>query len=205
MGGNPNFLRLLKSTKKNTATETQAGEMQASEKLPNYEEIAKFSEKSLMDKLNEKIEEAQKPEDLLVCLISTKLSIKDKATLLKRAPKRVYDYSCHQKNAEKVEAQLKDAGYGEPMNAKEDIQTGISLPRCVMIAQDEAAAADGAAAAVENRGQWMGLKLPSTPKVIVLQPAVAARKPMALTIWMTGSKKKYQTCKSFVLSINSPL
>lgn len=63
-----------------------------------------------MDKLEDKIKDAQKPEDLLIHLLSTELSITEKAALLEHAPSHIYDYDRHYKNAEKVEAQLKDAG-----------------------------------------------------------------------------------------------
>ena len=54
------------------------------------------------------------------------------------------------------------------------MQNGSSLLRCAMIAQDEAAVADGAAVAVKGRGRLMDSNITSTPEVIVLQPAVAA-------------------------------
>ncbi|KAJ6187026.1 hypothetical protein N7519_001934 [Penicillium mononematosum] len=86
--------------------------MQASEKLPTYEESAKSPKEILMDRLKKKIEKAQKPEDLLTHLLSTELNVEDKATLLRQAPKHIYDCN-HRQSAEYVEAQLREAGYGE--------------------------------------------------------------------------------------------
>ncbi|KAJ5236000.1 hypothetical protein N7489_006091 [Penicillium chrysogenum] len=86
--------------------------MQASEKLPTYEESTKSPKEILMDRLKKKIEKAQKPEDLLTHLLSTDLNVEDKATLLRQAPKHIY--ACyHRRSAEYVEAQLREAGYGE--------------------------------------------------------------------------------------------
>lgn len=107
------MIQLSRSRKKDTATKTQASETYASKNLPTYEEIPKSSKKTLMDKLEEKIKDAQKPEDLLIHLLSTELSITEKAALLEHAPSHIYDYDRHYKNAEKVEAQLKDTGHGE--------------------------------------------------------------------------------------------
>lgn len=68
-----NLFQLLKSTKKDTVKrtadrgtviQTQTSEMQASEKLPTYEEIPKASKKNVMGKLEKEIKEAKKPEDL---------------------------------------------------------------------------------------------------------------------------------------------
>ena len=118
-----NLFQLLKSTKKDivkrtvdrgTCTQIQASEMQASEKLPTYEEIPKASKKNVMDKLEEEITKAQKPEDLLVHLLSTELNIADKEALLQRAPMCIFvDSDNHRESAEKVEAQLENAGYGK--------------------------------------------------------------------------------------------
>lgn len=112
------FLLLAVSAKlnilqKDKATEPQAGEMQPSEELPTYQEIAKSPEKSSEKDLLYKTKNAQKPEDLLVHLLSTELNIDDKKTLIRNAPSRIYDSDHHRQNAEKVEAQLKDAGYSQ--------------------------------------------------------------------------------------------
>lgn len=112
------FLLLAMSAKlnilqKDKATEPQAGEMQSSEELPTYQEIAKSPEKSSEKDLLYKTKNAQKPEDLLVHLLSTELNIDDKKTLIRNAPSRIYDSDHHRQNAEKVEAQLKDAGYSQ--------------------------------------------------------------------------------------------
>ncbi|KAJ6137745.1 hypothetical protein N7471_004231 [Penicillium samsonianum] len=189
--------KIAKTTmNKDKATKTQV--MQASEKLPTYEEIAKSSKKNLMDKSEKKIRNAQKPEDLLVHLLSTELSIADKKTLLRGAPMRIYDYNHHRKNAEKVEAQLKNAGYGKlaitlywcffwyrvrPRGPESWIKELIELDiegrwiaqrKAYIQEKDEVVVADGAAAAVKDRGQLMGSKMLSTLEVIVLQHAVAA-------------------------------
>jgi hypothetical protein len=86
--------------------------MQASEKLPTYEESTKSPKEILMDRLRKKIEKAKEPKDLLDHLLSTELNVEDKATLLRQAPKRIYDYD-HRQSAEYVEAQLREEGYAE--------------------------------------------------------------------------------------------
>ncbi|CAG8014257.1 unnamed protein product [Penicillium nalgiovense] len=86
--------------------------MQASEKLPTYEESAKSPKEIFMVRLRKKIEKAREPKDLLVHLLSTELNVEDKATLLRQAPKRIYDCN-HRQSAEYVEAQLREAGYSE--------------------------------------------------------------------------------------------
>ncbi|KAJ5534864.1 hypothetical protein N7527_001118 [Penicillium freii] len=116
-----NLFQLLKSTKKDIVkrnmdrgTQTQASEMQASEKLPTYKEIPKGSKKNVMDKLGEEITKAQKPEDLLVHLLSTELNIADKEALLQGAPMCIFvDSHNHRKSAKKVDTQLENAGYGK--------------------------------------------------------------------------------------------
>lgn len=111
-----NPFQLLKSTKKDTVKrttdrgtviQTQGSEMQASEKLPTYEEISKAPKKNVMGKLEKEIKEAKKPEDLLVHLLSTELDIADKRTLLGHAPRCVYSGTAnHIESAKKVGAQL---------------------------------------------------------------------------------------------------
>ncbi|KAJ5385241.1 hypothetical protein N7517_003152 [Penicillium concentricum] len=94
---------------KGTVTETQASEKQASEKLPTYE-TTNSSTGKMLNKLKKEIQKAHTPEELLVHLLSTELTFKDKETLPRHAPWSMY-VDPDRENVEKVEAQLVNAGH----------------------------------------------------------------------------------------------
>ncbi|KAJ5879465.1 hypothetical protein N7455_002930 [Penicillium solitum] len=105
-----NLFQLLKSTKKDTVKrtadrgtviQTQTSEMQASEKLPTYEEIPKASKKNVMGKLEKEIKEAKKPEDLSCPPTFNRIGYCRQGLCLDTL----------RESAKKVGAQLENAGY----------------------------------------------------------------------------------------------